>query len=359
LFRLALKKANSLLWLARHKAWPYAKLRSIGRCKSLTGRRNGPLKGWRRLRPREIIWDERVDGARLFVAVLPSGRVWRDLGAVVASDGMLIADVSRRFEGFTRNHDALTADSFPPPRMHPGSLAVINSIAAYNYYHWMFDVLPRIAILRRSKVAFSSIFASRRLPFQVRALQMAEIDLAQVIDADSQDNVLCEVDQLIVPSLPGEIGVPTQFSVDWLRDTFASCLADIAPARRFYVTRNDAGLRRVLNETAVVAAIGRFGFELVNLSRLSLDDQVRLFSEADIVTGPHGAGLSNPAFMSDTSRGVIEFMPATYDHRCIEVICGLRRIAYERLTLPSDGGHSHDMTVDIPAFCAVLEKRLA
>ena len=69
--------------------------------------------------------------------------------------------------------------------------------------------------------------------------------------------------------------------------------------RRLFVSRADATKRRLANEDEVFARLERFGFERVMPGRLPLADQVALFSGAEIVAGPHGAGLTNLIFMPE------------------------------------------------------------
>ena len=69
--------------------------------------------------------------------------------------------------------------------------------------------------------------------------------------------------------------------------------------RRLFVSRADARKPRLMNEDEVYARIERFGFERVMPGRLPLAEQVGLFSEAQIVAGPHGAGMTNLIFMPE------------------------------------------------------------
>jgi capsular polysaccharide biosynthesis protein len=48
------------------------------------------------------------------------------------------------------------------------------------------------------------------------------------------------------------------------------------------------------------------GFEGFCLSHLPFEEQVRLFADADIVVGPHGAGLTNIIYGTDVD--VVELM---------------------------------------------------
>jgi capsular polysaccharide biosynthesis protein len=71
--------------------------------------------------------------------------------------------------------------------------------------------------------------------------------------------------------------------------------------RRLFVSRRDAAKRRVVNEDALTFALRGLGFEVVVPGALSFSEQVEAFSEAEIVVGPHGAGLANALFMPEGS----------------------------------------------------------
>lgn len=63
-----------------------------------------------------------------------------------------------------------------------------------------------------------------------------------------------------------------------------------------YISRNDAKIRRVKNEECLVNVLKIFGFDVIIMSELSVKDQMKVFSESDIVIAPHGAGLAFSVF---------------------------------------------------------------
>ena len=83
--------------------------------------------------------------------------------------------------------------------------------------------------------------------------------------------------------------------------------------RRLFVSRADARKPRLLNEDEVFARLERFGFERVMPGRLPVADQVALFSGAQAVAGPHGAGLTNLIFMPE-GGAVIELFGRSLAH---------------------------------------------
>ncbi len=65
-----------------------------------------------------------------------------------------------------------------------------------------------------------------------------------------------------------------------------------------WVSRSSASYRRLQNESELIYLTKRYFKDLVVVdpSELSLEDQIALFSDARIVIGPHGAGLTNSIF---------------------------------------------------------------
>ena len=72
-------------------------------------------------------------------------------------------------------------------------------------------------------------------------------------------------------------------------------------ARRYYISRTRTslgyGFRTVANELFIEGGLRQLGFVTIYPEQLSFPDQVRLFSNADIVCGIGGSGMHNALFM--------------------------------------------------------------
>jgi len=80
------------------------------------------------------------------------------------------------------------------------------------------------------------------------------------------------------------------------------------PKRKIFITRKGAKVRRILNEEEVEALLIEHGFESIASEKHSVADQIRLFSEAETIVAPHGAGLANMIY--STKPNIIELFPA-------------------------------------------------
>ena len=61
---------------------------------------------------------------------------------------------------------------------------------------------------------------------------------------------------------------------------------------------------QLLIDKEVSSFLAKHGFETVQAESLSISEQARLFAEAKIVLGPHGAGFTNIAFCKPGTKVV-------------------------------------------------------
>jgi len=94
---------------------------------------------------------------------------------------------------------------------------------------------------------------------------------------------------------------PRPLELQWVRDRILSNLEQNNKQypERVYISRRDVDRRQVQNEKEVLDIISPHGFEVFVPSEHSYEEQARLFSNVDIVIGPHGSGLANVVLAND------------------------------------------------------------
>ena len=190
-----------------------------------------------------------------------------------------------------------------------------------NYSHWLFDVLPRIGICEnivcKENINFF-LFPNLDKKFQKETIDILKIDKKKILSSKKFRHISCE--QLIVTDHPYCINndatkditnIPS-WIIKWLRDQFLPKKEnnDYNPSR-FYIDRSDAEInkeqtRKIINEDEVLNFLTNKGFQKVKLEKLSFLEQVKLFCNAKIVVGLHGAGLANLVFCNSNTK-IIEF----------------------------------------------------
>jgi len=80
---------------------------------------------------------------------------------------------------------------------------------------------------------------------------------------------------------------------------------------RLYVRRSgegDLSSRTILNEGEIIAALEAFGFYIIEPGRMTLKEQARAFSQAQLIVSPHGSTLANLLFCQPGTK-VLDLMP--------------------------------------------------
>lgn len=191
-----------------------------------------------------------------------------------------------------------------------------------NYAHWILDSLPRLAQLAAADRALGRpcrlIINTHRAPFQHETLRMLGIADDRLLELAYPG--VYRIRNCFLPHTGSGSGTsPLVLQVEavrWVRERLlASARQDPAAhagpkaGRRLFISREAEGPEkmRLMNHRAVIEAVKRVGFEVVSLGGMSVAAQIRLFAQASIVTGPHGAGFANMAFAPHGAR-LVELM---------------------------------------------------
>lgn len=186
--------------------------------------------------------------------------------------------------------------------------ALTSSTQAY-YFHWLFDVLPRLGMLEQFGYARERVYLQRRFPFQRECIALLGVDARRIIDCE--DHPILSAPKLIVPchQVMNGRAIP-DWVLRFLRGRLLPAVQGGAAAGpRLYLSRAGAAHRRLANESDVIDLLGGYGFSVVRPEELSVAQQIRRFRDAEAVVGPHGGGLANLVFCSPPCR-VIELFPA-------------------------------------------------
>lgn len=282
-----------------------------------------------------------------WVVRIPDGRVFGN-GAVITPDDRLLGDVSRELivGGDQSQHSVLKCTRLPRPERLRGSAAVL-AVVDTNYWHWFFDLLPRILLLQLDDSLWGQIdhfvVNPLRNRYQHETLEILGVPPARILEVRPGETHW-KADQLIVPSIFTE--VPARWACGLLRERFTRSDDHETVGRRLYLSRADASTRRVLNEDGLFERLAAMGFEKVVMGGRSVADQCALFGSADVIVAPHGAGLTNLLFCRP-GTAVVELFPPTYINPCYWVLSdhlGLRYHAcWGEGEIPPEPPPGHDV----------------
>ncbi|MBP9723054.1 MAG: glycosyltransferase family 61 protein [Gammaproteobacteria bacterium] len=198
---------------------------------------------------------------------------------------------------------------------------------SHNYYHWLFECLPRLIYFMRDcdELNLSNdtvLLIDENLPKQcLEALMMLLGNRFKITQLRSVQQVKCEVLHYVTPlwyaldCTKYSPNVAKDFLVDKYavtitRNALLNCHTSISPPyRKIYLARRASQIRNIVNLVEVNELLSSFNFELIYTDKMSFIEQVKLFSETKFVIGASGASFSNIVFMQPNTRALM-FSPS-------------------------------------------------
>jgi len=262
----------------------------------------------------------------VFVVKADDWYVWGNQGAVITKDGYLFGDVSKEFD--KPDHSIFKQFKLIKPTLLKGTTAVIAASGSAMYYHWMFDVLPRIKLLADCNLTDTIdqyILYYNGIAFQNEGLAAVGIDVSKIIAPLGHWGFHKKAEHLVVPSFPSKLNTVSAFACNFLIDTFLNKQAGSNYGKRIYLKRK--GKREIVNGGEIEDYLGGLGFEAVLCENYTIAEQAAIFYNADIVIGPHGAAFTNVVFCRPGTK-VIEFFAPAWVNPCYWTICNEVALKY-------------------------------
>ena len=159
-------------------------------------------------------------------------------------------------------------------------------------YHWIFDNLTRLYCLDKFPQLrhYPLIIKNNLSKFQKETLKLIGCKNKIIYQKGYDFNV----ENLIFPSIPSP-PVLNANALLWLRNKFLKNIKqnykslDINFSKKIFISRNDTGHRKILNEKELSQKLNKLGYQTIELSKLKIYEQMLLFHNAKKIILPHGA----------------------------------------------------------------------
>ena len=235
---------------------------------------------------------------------------------VLGREGTIISPDNRIIEAFTytdqddalASHPIFRRRRFPRARPLAGTFATITYPSSFAWYHWVTESLPRLQLIQPWLEALDGLFIPADTePQLLQSLEAMGVRRNQLIPLGVGDHY--EPEYLLVPHYCAGLNIPS-WVPNYLQESLGLSRFDSTPQqRKLYISRADAGKRRLSNESQLIPLLQGAGFEIIHLRKASFLDQVNLFHQAAWVIAPHGAGLANVLYCKPGVR-VMEITPS-------------------------------------------------
>ncbi len=235
-------------------------------------------------------WFYKIPGA--YVIELTGATLYSDNG-IVLYNGKIYQDSLWTWSALYKSPN----DLFPIPAAIPiqGKVATIALEGNSNYYHWMTEILPRLALLEQAAIDYDFLYVPKlQYQFQKDTLKLLGVDYEKIIEGVSNTHI--QPTTVIFPSQVARSCITPAWVVEFLQKRFLQSYQVKNGKKRIFISRGNAAIRRILNEDAIFEIIKPFGFEKVLMEKMSVIEQAQLAHEAEFIIGTHGAGMTNIVF---------------------------------------------------------------
>jgi len=185
-----------------------------------------------------------------------------------------------------------------------------------NYFHWLYDVLPRFGLLEELTKKFNPDYLltpNYEFKFQLDTLEFLGFKKEKIFSSKFFKHLEC--DELIVTDHPYNITGNTYIDHEkippwisyWLKKKFLALKSKKKFSERIYIDRGDTdnnnlSSRKINNEIELKKNLKKNHFEFIKLQDKSFEDQLSIFNSAKIVVGLHGAGFANISFCKENTK---------------------------------------------------------
>jgi capsular polysaccharide biosynthesis protein len=303
-------------------------------------------------------------GHTLFVVDVPGAKVVGDARLVSTADDEVIGGV-QALHGISdpASHWTVRQRRWRLTRRLPGRSMMLAASGAVNYYHWLFDSLPRLHLAKLAGFGPEEIdqylLNESLLPVHRETLSRLGISAAKWVCC-SRRRIL-ETERLLLTAMPT---AASGCCPRWVRDFLRGALLPPEAGHGgdlVYVSRRSAKKRRLLNESDLEDCLRRRGFSIVSPESLSFADQAAVFASARVIVAPHGAGLANLVFARPGAL-VIELLDPDFNNMCYRDLSSTCELDHRQLTgvragrAPARSDKRAAFTIDIPEVMRTLSK---
>lgn len=266
----------------------------------------------------------------VYVLKVANGNYIPNHCAYVSPNNKLIDDFSIEFstphdkEGFARS---IFKEKLPRVKKLNYNIAILDSAGSFNYFHWLLNILPKVEFFENCDFEIDYYLVDQQHKFQIESLKLLNFPVKKIINKNEFKNLKAK--NLIFSNLPTSPGALNPSSLSFICDRFIkNKTTNNFTKKRIYITRRNARQgRKITNEEDLIKKLELLNFGVYELEKLSFQEQITLFSDAEIIIAPHGAGLTNMIFCNEGIK-LIEILNPNFQATCYWILANLKKIDY-------------------------------
>lgn len=174
-----------------------------------------------------------------------------------------------------------------------------------NYYHFLIDVLGQIDLLEKNGIpAHIPIvvpYYFESISFVQEFLKLSSFIKREIIVQKKQEYIHIKKIIVVKDTFISQGVFNVIKSVDHLRQ--------LNRFNKIFIIRSIDHGRSIINNSEIIDIAKNYGFTSLDPSKISVKEQIEIFSGASQIVGIHGAGLTNIIFRFGLSLSLLEIFP--------------------------------------------------
>ena len=215
------------------------------------------------------------------------------------------------------------------------------------FTHWILDALPRLAMLKEFPPDTRILVPSRLAGYQKETLAM--LGLTDRVRLTPERHMMLE--NYFFTSPTAMIDCYNPFGVKFLREKFLP-LADqsYSGPKKFLIHRSNKS-RGIINEVEVYVFFRQLGWEVVDTEKLTFPQEIKLFNDAEAISGVSGSGFTNVVWCRPGCK-VLPLVADSWPDGYAEWIAQVVGAEFHHRIFPSD--HAMRAQIDLKTVAEML-----
>jgi capsular polysaccharide biosynthesis protein len=224
-----------------------------------------------------------------------------------------------------------------------------------NYFHWLFDILPKIKIFSEGQdiQSINYFYLAKLQPYQKKTLEILKLDHIKILDCNKYRHIIG--DQVFSVDHPwyqgGYISEEAKnlsnWIVPWINKKFLPYAEYFESNEKIFLDRSESPNNhcQIENNNEVIDFLNKNGFTSYKVGQLSFEQQIHLFKNAKIIVGAHGAAFANLAFCSPETQ-VIEIKPIHHPNYASKTIGKINDLKVKIIETPKFKNYNINLNIN-------------
>ena len=219
--------------------------------------------------------------------------------------------------------------------------SLVQGASGNNYWHWLFDLLPKIEILHRNNMIqhINFFYVPNLNQYVIDTLKVYGISKIQLIDSQKFKHITAKK-IIAIENIYFKNGffqkqfenIP-KFLIVSLNNRFSKFISRKKYSKKIFIDRSDSKFKhfQLTNNMEIISRLKQKNYSVVKLSKLNFFEQISLFSNSKVIIGVHGAGFANLAFCKPRTKVYEILSKKTKKRNAIRTICRHKKILHKKI----------------------------